>query len=211
MAGVRAPLRPTKSYGRASRTDIIAFPNAARPPLRPTKSCGDTLRPGVKDHPFVAVRPNHPIVAARPILKPSVSFGGESRMSYYPVASSTLESRSQVVAAKEQLVQRQQRIDVRENTSGKVFAWFGIPCLQRYLTHTTRSMTLSERQGLIGFAEDVAALRHSSTLASSIRAFASHTSRCCRQWPNFPDRMKNILRTRPRTQSTREGQKVNSQ
>ena len=131
VAGVRPPLRSTMSYGDTSRLNIRANTTSARPPLRPTLSYGDSSRSSSKTHPTAAVRPDYPIVATRPPLRPTVSFGGESRMSYYSLASNTLESRSQVVAAEEQLLQRQQRIDVRESSSGKIFAAFGIPCLQR--------------------------------------------------------------------------------
>ena len=147
VAGVRPPLRPTMSYAGESRSIATELRAAARPPLRPTLSYGDVSRSGSRPRPAVAVGPDYPIVASRPPLRPTVSFGGESRMSYYSPASGTLGSRSQVVAAQEQLLQRQQRIDVRENASGKIFAYFGIPCLQRFVSSPSVFMASDEHYG----------------------------------------------------------------
>ncbi|KAK5127403.1 hypothetical protein LTR85_006742 [Meristemomyces frigidus] len=99
---------------RSSVTSTERLRDAARP--------GSTGTDAVKDYPVVSVRPP---------LKPTISFGGESRMSYYSLASSTMDLRSKALAAEEQLqAQRRARLE-KESLGGKVFACFGITCLQR--------------------------------------------------------------------------------
>lgn len=74
---------------------------------------------------------DYPVVSSRPPLKPTISFGGESRMSYYSLASSAMDEKSKAIAAEERLQMEQRNRRKNANRGGKVLACFGITCLQR--------------------------------------------------------------------------------
>ena len=117
---IRPTLRSTLSYGDTPTSVVnngipIVAARAVRPPLRPTLSYGSTPTPsGTK---------------IRPPFRPTISFGGESRKSYHSLVTPS-GSRPQTATVQEQMLQRQQRIEVSESPGSKVLAAFGITCLR---------------------------------------------------------------------------------
>jgi hypothetical protein len=80
------------------------------------------------------------VVPTRPPLRPTVSFGGETRTSYYSISSAVTmdfdkKPRSYVVV--EELQQRLEQHDLSKRRSWRFYACFGILCFLRLLCGTS--------------------------------------------------------------------------
>ena len=123
------------SYKIADDDDEIPpVPAAIHPAFRLSNRISTSQKEGLGDiavpEPVVHPGTEYPIVAVRPPLRPTISFGGESRMSYYSLASTALEQKSKAAAVKEELQRRRKE---QESMNWRFYACFATFCLLQFV------------------------------------------------------------------------------